>query len=243
WFMEFFDSPFFFKLLKNTVVLSFYTLLWGFPFPIIFALMLNEMKKGIFKNTVQSISYFPYFISVVVMVGILSNLFSTTNGIVNQVIQWMGMEPQKFLADPKWFRTLYVGSNVWQNFGFTSIIYLSALSAIDPQLYESSKIDGATRFQNIFKITIPMIMPTIIMMLILRMGNIMSIGFEKAFLMYKPSNASVSDILSLYVYRKGITNMEFSFATAIGLFNSTINCILLFVTNRLSKRTTQNGLW
>lgn len=243
WFIEFFRSPFFGKLLKNTVVLSLYTVLWGFPIPIVFALMLNEIENGYFKKIIQSVSYFPYFISVVVMVGILNNIFSSTDGLANTLLAAAGLPQQQFLSDPSWFRTLYVGSNVWQNFGFTSIIYLAALSAIDPQLYESSRIDGATRWQNIWYITLPCLMPTIIMMFILRMGQVMNVGFEKAFLLYRPSNASVSDILSLYIYRKGINNMEFSLATAVGLFNSAVNCLLLLVTNGISRRRSGQGIW
>lgn len=243
WFIEFFRSPFFGKLLKNTVILSLDTVLWGFPFPIIFALMLNEMRNGLFKKFIQSVSYFPYFVSVVVMVGILNNIFSSTGGLANTLLAAMGLPEQQFLSDPRWFRTLYVASNVWQNFGFTSIIYLSALSAIDPQLYESSRIDGAARWQDVLYITLPCLVPTIIMMLILRMGQVMNVGFEKAYLMYKPANASVSDILSLYIYRKGINNMEFSLATAVGLFNSAVNCCLLFLTNRISRGLSGQGLW
>lgn len=243
WLERFFSSPFFWKLMRNTLLISLYALLWGFPFPIIFALLLNEMRTGVYKKIVQSVSYFPYFISLVVMVGILDNMLNPINGVVNKFVTLMGGEPQAFMTDAKWYRTVYVASNVWQNFGFTSIIYISALATVDPTLYESSRIDGASRWQDIIYITLPSILPTIIMMLILRMGSLMSVGYEKAYLMYKSTNAEVSDIISLYVYRKGISNFEFSQATAIDLFNSVINIILLSSTNALSRKLGDTSLW
>lgn len=243
WFKEFFSSIYFGRLIKNTLAISVYSLLIGFPIPIIFALMLNEIKDGPFKRVTQTISYLPHFISVVVVVGLLFNFLSPVDGIVNMMLHNMGKETINFMSEPKWFRTLYIGSNIWQNFGWDSIIYLAALSSVDPQLYEAAQIDGAGKFKQMLHITLPGIVPTIIILLIMNVGNIMNVGFEKIILMYSPATYETADVISTYVYRRGILGSQFSFSAAVGLFNSVINFVLLFTVNKISKRVSEVGLW
>ena len=243
WFVSFFKSFYFPRLIRNTFLLSFYGLLWGFPVPIIFTLALNEVKNGAFKRTVQTISYLPHFISVVVVVGMMFNFLSPTSGIINNFIKSMGKEPISFLNDARWFRTLYISSSIWQSFGWDSIVYLAAIAGIDPQLYEASKIDGCNRIQQVLYVTIPGILPTIIILLILRCGNLLSVGYEKIILMYNPATYEVADVISTYVYRRGIIGAEYSFSAAVGLFNSVVNFIFLFIVNRISKRIADISLW
>ncbi len=242
YFKQFFNDPYCFRLIKNTFLLSFYELLWGFPAPIILALLFNEVKNKSFKKVTQSISYLPHFISTVIMVSILMKLFSN-NGIVNTFIQQLGFPKQLFFADPKWFRTMYVGSSVWKKTGWNSIIYLAALSGISPELYEAAIMDGANRFKQIRHITIPGIMPIINILLILATANIMDVGFEKVYLMYNPLVYSTADVISTYVYRRGIESFDFSYATAVGLFNSAISLILLVTANYISGKVSENSLY
>lgn len=243
YFEQFFNSIFFVRLVRNTFLINFYGLVIGFPIPIIFALMLNELKDGRFKKTVQTISYLPHFISVVVIVGMIVNFFSIQDGVVNIMIKALGGSPINFMTDPKYFRSLYVGSGIWQGFGWGSIIYLAALSGIDPQMYEASQIDGASRWKQLLHITLPGIMPTVIIMLILSVGSMMSIGFEKIILMYNPSTYEVSDVISSYTYRRGILNADYSFGAAVGLFNSVVNFVLLISVNIFCKKTAKLSLW
>lgn len=243
WFNAFFKSYFFWRIIKNTLVLSAYSVLWGFPLPIIFALMLNELKNGKFKKSVQTISYLPHFLSTVVIVGMMYNFLSPSYGIVNNIIKSLGFKEINFMSSSEWFRTLFVGSNVWQHFGWGAIIYLAALSGIDPQLYEASEIDGAGRFKQMLYITLPSIMPTIAILLILRLGRIMSVGFEKVILMYSPATYEVSDIISTFVYRRGILGAEFSFGAAVGLFNAVINLALIYISNIVVKKMSGSGIW
>lgn len=243
WFREFFGSVYFGRLIKNTLLISVYSLLIGFPIPIIFALLLNELKDGPFKRITQTISYLPHFISVVVVVGLLYNFLSPVDGIVNAFLKSIGMKSINFMAEPKWFRGLYVGSNIWQNFGWDSIIYLAALSGVDPQLYEAAQIDGAGKFKQMLHVTLPAIMPTIVILLIMNVGSIMNVGFEKIILMYSPATYETADVISTYVYRRGILGSQFSFSAAVGLFNSVINFILLFSVNKFSKRLGEISLW
>lgn len=243
WFEEYFKSIYFTRTLRNTILISVYNLIWGFPVPIIFALLLNELKDGVFKRTVQTISYLPHFISVVVVVGMMVNFLSPTDGLINLLIKRLGGQPIAFMSDPKWFRTLYVGSGIWQEFGWNSIIYLAALSSLDPQLYEAARIDGANRWQQVWHITIPGIMPTAIILLILSIGGLLSVGFEKIILMYSPATYETADVISTYVYRRGILNSQYSFGAAVGLFNSVISFILLYFANGISKRVTEVALW
>ena len=223
WFREFFSSVYFGRLMKNTLLISIYSLIIGFPIPVIFALLLNEIKDGPFKRITQTISYLPHFISVVVVVGLLFNFLSPIDGVVNVFLKSMGKDAVNFMSEPGWFRTLYIGSNIWQNFGWDSIIYLAALSSVDPQLYEAAQIDGAGKFKQMLHVTLPAIMPTIIILLIMNVGNIMNVGFEKIILMYSPATYETADVISTYVYRRGILGSQFSFSASVGLFNS---CLL-----------------
>ena len=242
-FIRFFQSIFFTRLITNTLLISLYSLLWGFPIPIIFALLLNEFRDGIFKRSVQTISYFPHFISLVVVCGMVIDFLSPQGGIVNQLIVMLGGEPIHFLGRPEWFRTVLIGSTIWQSFGFGSIIYFAAISGINPELYEAARIDGAGRFRQMWHITLPGIRPTILTLLILNIGNIMSVGFERIILLYSPATFATADVISTYVYRIGILGAQHSFAAAIGLFNSVINVIILLTVNRLSRKFFSISLW
>ena len=243
WFLDFFRSIYFERLISNTLILSGLSLIISFPIPIIFALLLNEVKRSNLKRLVQTVSYLPHFISLVVMVGIMANFLSPTDGVINQLLKRMGMEPVDFMGQPAWFRPLYIGSGIWQSFGWNSIIYMAALTSIDPQLYEAARIDGCNRWQEMLHITIPGLMPTAVMLLILALGNLMNVGFEKIILMYSPAIYEVADVISTYVYRRGILGTQYSFGSAVGLFNSVINFMLLLTVNRISKQYTQIGLW
>lgn len=242
YFVQFFSNPSCGRVVFNTFYLSFLTLVFGFPAPIIIALLLNECRNMRYKKVVQTLSYMPNFISTVVIVGMMVNFFNPTTGIVNTFITMFGGQPVNFLGEMQWFRPLYVGSNMWQFAGWTSIIYLSALSSIDPVLYEAATVDGASRLKMLLKITLPQLLPTIIIMFILRMGSLMSIGFEKINLMYSPAIYDVSDVISTYVYRRGLLNAEFGFGTAVGLFNSVINTALLVFFNFLSRKFADTSL-
>jgi putative aldouronate transport system permease protein len=242
-FIQFFTSFYFFRLIKNTLLISVYSLILGFPVPIIFALILNEFKNGLFKRFIQTVTYLPHFISLVVICGMLINFLSPTNGIVNIVIEKLTGSKINFLNDPKWFRTIYIGSGIWQGFGWGSIIYLAALSGIDPNLYEAAKIDGAGRFRQIWHISIPSILPTVVTLLILNMGSILGVGSEKIILLYNPATYEVSDVISSYVYRMGIQSTQYSFSSAVGLFNSLVNMVFLLSCNWLSKKVSGHGLW
>ncbi|MGI5856951.1 MAG: ABC transporter permease [Candidatus Merdivicinus sp.] len=243
YFLDFFRSPYFGRLMRNTILISVYGLLWGFPIPILFALFLNELKNGPFKKLVQTVSYLPHFISVVVLVGMVQSFLNPYDGIVNTMIKALGGTPINFLSEPSWFRTIYVASGIWQDFGYNSIIYLSAISAVDPQLYEAARIDGAKRIQIMFRITLPCILPTAIIMLILNFGGIMNVGFEKVNLLYSPATYETADVISTYVYRRGVLDAQFSFSTAVGLFNSVINLTLMFLVNKISRRVSEVSLW
>ncbi len=243
WFKEFFSSIYFTRLISNTFILSGLALIFSFPVPIIFALLLNEIRRKNLKRTIQTISYLPHFISLVVMVGILSNFLSPSDGVINQLLRRFGMEPINFMGESTWFRPLYIGSGIWQSYGWNSIIYMAALTSIDPQLYEAARIDGCNRWKEMRYITLPGIRATAVMLLILALGNLMNVGFEKIILMYSPAIYDVSDVISTYVYRRGILNAQYSFGSAVGLFNSIINFILLLSVNRISRHYTQIGLW
>ena len=243
WFNQFFASPYAYRTIRNTVLLSLYSILFGFPTPILFAVCVTEIVNDKVKRIVQTVSYLPHFISTVVLVGMISNFFSLNNGIVNVIISRLGGEQINFLINPRWFRTLYVGSGVWQSFGFNSIIYIAAIAGIDPCLYEAGKIDGITKFKQVWYITLPMIAPTITILFILQLGSIMSVGFEKVYLMYNSSVYETADVVSTYVYRKGIESSNYSFASAIGLFNSVINFAFVYISNRICRMTTQTSLW
>jgi putative aldouronate transport system permease protein len=245
WFAKFFQSEFFGRIFINTVLLSLLNIVFAFPFPIVFALMINELNNKVFKKTVQTISYMPHFISTVIVVGIMVNIFSPSGGIVNQALKGMGIidEPINFFYEAQAFRPLYVGSEIWQHYGWNSIIYIAALSSIDAQLYEAAKIDGAGKWRQLWHITLPGISNVIFTLLVLNLGSIMSVGFEKVLLMYKPSTFETSDIIATYVYREGLLGGNLGYGSAVGLFNSLINLVLLVVFNSVSKRLSEASLW
>lgn len=241
-FMSFFSSYYFMRLLKNTLWLSILDIAFGFPAPIILALMLNEMRNAKFKRLTQTISYLPHFISTVVICGMIID-FTSTEGLINQLIENLGGESIPFLSMAQYFRTIYISTNVWQSVGWNSIIYLAAISNIDQQLYESATIDGAGRLRQILNITIPGILPIVTIMLILRLGSIMSMGNEKILLLYSPSTYSTADVISTFVYRKGLLEGNYSYSTAVGLFNSVINFLMLISVNKISRKISENSLW
>ncbi|HEY4571327.1 MAG TPA: ABC transporter permease subunit [Kribbella sp.] len=242
-FEMFFHNPVFWTLVKNTFLLSVYTVAASFPIAIILALALNEVRTGLFKRTVQLVTYAPYFISTVVVVSMTILVLSPRLGIVNEGLGFFGVPSIDFLGNPDYFRHIYVWSDVWQTTGYSAVIYLAALAGIDPALHESARIDGASRLQRIRNVDLPGIMPTAVIILILGVGNIMSIGFEKAFLLQNQLNLEQSEIIATYVYKTGLLNADFSMATAVGLFNSVINLFLLLFVNFVAKRITGNGLW
>ena len=235
-------DPYFWTVFKNTIVLNVVNLAITFPAPIILALLLNEVASNRYKRVVQTVTYLPHFLSTVVVVGMMNSMFSSS-GIVNELLGKLGMGPYAFLNDAQYFRPMYIGSNVWQNIGWDSIIFLAALSGLDQALYEAARIDGAGRWKQTIHITIPGILPTIVIMLILAMGKIMNVSYQKILLMMTGSNQSVSDVISTYVYRRGITKADFSYATAVGLFQSLVSLVFVTTTNWISRRTTETSLW
>lgn len=243
WFMQFFKSFYFWRLIRNTLLINFYGILFGFPVPIIFALLLNEVRAIAFKRVVQTVSYLPYFISVVIVVGMMVNFLSPNSGLINIAIKAGGGEAVNFMGQQKWFRPLYVGSNIWQYFGFGSIIYLAAMAGINLELYDAARVDGCSRLKRIRFITIPGIAPTIIILLILRMGSMLTVGFEKILLMYSPGTYEVADVIATYVYRRGIISGEYSFAAAVGLFGNLVNLLFLVTFNRLARKFSDTSLW
>lgn len=242
-FKRFFFSYYFWRLIKNTVVIQLYSLLFNFPIPIFLALLVNEIRNEKFKKALQNITYIPHFISVVVIVGMLNLFLDPKSGIVNHALSYLGMKSIPFMQKPEWFRPLYIGSNIWANMGWQSIIYIAALSGVDPQLYEAATVDGASRLQKVIHISIPAIIPTIVILLILDIGGFMSIGFEKILLMQNDLTMSTSDVISTFNYRKGILGGDYSYTTAIGLFNSVINFILLITVNQIGKKKAEISLW
>lgn len=243
YFKQLLDAPFFWDYFRNTLMLSLYGLLVGFPIPIILALALNEIRNGFFKKSVQMVTYAPYFISTVIIVSILIVNLSPNVGLLSNVYRALGLEPVDFMGKSELFRSIYVWSDVWQHMGYGAIIYIAALSGVNPELYEAAKVDGATRLQKIINIDIPSLLPVVVIMLILSLGQIMSLGFEKIYLMQNPLNQNTSEVISTYVYKVGLLGANFSFSTAIGLFNSVINFTLLILVNFAAKKISSNSLW
>ncbi|WP_237167849.1 ABC transporter permease [Paenibacillus yonginensis] len=242
-FRLFFDNPIFWTLVKNTLLISLYQLLVGFPIPILLALALNEVRHAKFKKLVQMVTFAPYFISTVVMVSMIMLFLAPRLGFVNLALNALGMDSINFLGEPGMFRSIYVWSDLWQSAGYASVVYLAALAGIDPVLYEAAKVDGASRLQKIIHVDLPGILPTVTILLILNVGNIMALGFEKIYLLQNPLNTSSSEIIATYVYKMGLLNANYSFATAVGLFNSVINLVLLVLVNGLAKRISSNSIW
>ncbi|WP_284645994.1 ABC transporter permease [Paenibacillus silviterrae] len=241
-FQDFFNSYYFWRLLRNTLLLSLYELLFAFPASILLALLLNELRSAVFKRAVQTVTYMPHFISIVVIAGMMVD-FLARDGLINNVLAWFGIEPIAFLRESGWFRTIFISSGIWQSVGWGSIIYLSAMSGIDPSLYEAAKVDGANRWKQTMHITLPGIAPTVIILLILQIGNFMTVGTDKILLLYNSSTYETADVIGTFVYRKGILESDFSYSAAVGLFNSIINFILLVLANTISRRTSETKLW
>ena len=241
-FIRLFDSVFFIRIIKNTVGLSTYAIVASFWVPIVFALLLNEIRHIAFKRVVQTITYIPHFVSMVVLCGMITS-FCMKDGIINDIIALFGGERTNLLMRPELFKTIYVLSGIWESVGWSSIVYVAALTGINPALYEAAEIDGAGRFKKAWHITLPGIIPTIVTMLILNIGTIMSVGFEKVFLLYNPLTYETAEVISTYVYNKGLVEMNFSFATAANLFNSVVNLLLVLISNYISRKVTETGLW
>nr|WP_260986786.1 ABC transporter permease subunit [Paenibacillus terrae] len=242
-FERFFDSYYFGRLLWNTLSINLFSLLIAFPISIVLALIVNEIRSKSFSKLLQNITFIPHFISVVVIVGILNVFLSPTTGPINSLIEAFGGSSIRFLEEAGWFKTIFIGSNIWQNMGWQSIIYIAALSGINPQLYEAAKMDGASRMRRVWHISLPGIVPVIVIMLILDIGHFMDIGFEKILLMQNNLNLEASDVISTFVYTTGILKGEYSYTAAIGLFNSVINLVLLLLVNRFARKTSETSLW
>lgn len=242
WFGKFLTDPYFWKLVRNTLLLNIYGLLWGFPIPIILAIMLNEVSHARYKRLIQTVSYLPHFISTVVVCGMVVN-FLSLDGVINQFVSALGLNKVQFLMDPKYFRTIFTASGIWQTCGWTSIIYLASLTSVDQEILEAAMIDGANRWQRIRNVTLPSITPTISIMLIMQLGKLMTLGYEKILLLYNGSTYETADIISTYVYRRGILNNDFSYATAVGLFQSVVGVLLLVISNKVSKKLSDTSLW
>ena len=239
---DFFSSVYFGRLLRNTFLISFYNLIFGFPAPIIFALLLNEVRNKVFKKTIQTVSYLPYFISLVIVCGLVAD-FTASDGPITELIVSLGGKRQNYLGKAQYFRTIYVLSDMWQGIGFSSIIYLAALAGIDQELYEAAQLDGAGHIQRLIHITLPGLSTTIITLLILRMGTMLAVGYEKIILLYNNNTLKTADVISSYVYRKGLEEFNYGYSAAVGLFNSVINMALLIISNKLSRKFTETSLF
>ena len=242
-FKKLFQSDTFFTVFRNSILISFYKLFFNFPVPIILAILLNEVRNVHFKKSIQTIVYLPYFLSWVVIAGLVVNFLSPSTGVVNTLLKSMGNEPINFLANKSYFRSIIVMSDLWRAMGWNTVVYLAALSGIDPSLYESAKIDGAGRFQQITRITLPSIRSTIIVLLLLKVGNIMNNGFEQIFMLYNPMVYEVGDVFETYVYRLGLVEARYDFSTAVGLFKSIIAFIMLVIANTLARKFGERGIF
>lgn len=242
-FTEFLTSPYFYTTLKNTIMLNIYSLFLEFPFAIVLALMLNEVKNKYFRSLIQTASFIPYFIAIVVAAGITVNILSPSTGVVNHILAKLGLERIYFLSKPEFFRGIFTGMNIWKSTGFNAVIYLAALTSVDESLYEAAKIDGASKFQQLRYITIPSIIPTIVVMLVLKVGSMLNVAFETILLLYQPATYSTADVISTYVYRTGMLMQDFGLATAVGLFNAVVGFLLVYSANKWSKKITSSSLW
>nr|WP_229725671.1 ABC transporter permease subunit [Paenibacillus abyssi] len=243
-FEQFFESYYFWRILRNTILISLYQLIFAFPAAIILALLLNEVRSMVFKKVVQSISYLPHFISLVVVCGMIID-FLQPDGIINRMLLSVGLieQPINFLIQSQWFRTIFVGSGIWQGVGWSSIIFLAALAGINPSLYEAAVVDGAGRWKQMWHITLPGLMPTIVILLIINIGNFMVVGFDKIILLYNPSTYETADVIGSFVFRRGIVEANYSFTAAVGLFNSVINFALLIIVNQIARKKAEASLW
>lgn len=242
-FYDFFNGPYFLKTLKNTFILNFMVLIISFPIPIILALLINEIKSNNFKKVVQTATYLPHFISAVVVAGIVINMLGPSSGVINIIIEKLGFEKVYFLTKPEYFRGIFTTMEIWQESGFNSIVFLAALSGIDQELYEAARVDGANKWKQIINVTIPGILPAIMIMLIIKVGNILNLSFEKIILLYQPATYETADVLSTYVYRTGLVDANYSLGAAVGLFEAVIAFVLVFGANRISRKFTETSLW
>ncbi|WP_246067139.1 ABC transporter permease [Paenibacillus koleovorans] len=243
YYIQFFQNPDAWPLFRNTLLLGLYNLIFGFPAPILLALVLNEVRITFVKRFVQTVSYLPHFISTVVVTGMAAMFLSPTTGIINEALVWLGMEPIAFLQKASWFRTIYVSTGIWQEIGWGSIIYLAALTTIDPQLYDAAEMDGASRIKKVWYITLPGILPAIVILFILRVGHILESGFEKVYLLYNPATYETADIIPTYVYRMGIVQSNFSYGAAIDVFMGLIGLVLVVGVNRMARKVGEVSLW
>lgn len=241
-FQRFFSDPSSKRIILNTFRISIWSIIFGFPAPILLALLINEIRNKVFKRVVQTVTYMPYFISLVVMCSLIK-VFTQSDGFISHFLSQFGIVQTNLLANKTFFIPIYILSGIWQTIGWDSIIYLAALSGIDQEQYEAARIDGAGRFKQMLHITLPGLKPTIIILFILRMGGILNVGFEKILLLYSPATFEIADVISTYVYRMGILNADFSYSTAIGLFNNVVNILILLLTNKIAKKTTDSGLF
>jgi putative aldouronate transport system permease protein len=241
-FVSFFTSVYAWRLIRNVILINIYNLVFQFPAPIILALLLNEIRITSYRRVVQTITYLPHFVSIVIIVGLMMD-FLSREGVVNRLILAVTSEPIPFFTDPRWFRTLYVSSNIWQTTGWSSIIYLAALTSINPELYEAAAADGAGRWRQVWNISLPGLLPTTVILFIMRMGRMMTVGFEKILLMYNALTYETADVISTFVYRRGLIMADFSYSTAVGFVNAIINFTLLVAVNRLARRVGDTSLW
>lgn len=241
-FRSFFESPYAWRLIRNTLLINLLQIIFAFPAPIIFALLLNEVRRPRYKRVVQTVSYMPHFVSLVVICGMLND-FTMSDGVISDVLALFGMPRSNLLNRPELFRTIFVASGIWQNMGWGSIIYLATLSNVDPSLHEAAAIDGAGRFRRMLHVALPALAPVIVIQLIMRVGNILSQGHEKIILLYRPLTYETADVISSYVYRRGLLSADYSFGTAVSMFNSLVNLIILFSANALSRKVSETSLW
>jgi putative aldouronate transport system permease protein len=242
-FYTLFENDQFIRSIRNTVMISGASLIFGFPIPIFLALMFNEILNPKFKKTAQTIVYLPHFISAVIIAGIVITAFAPSTGVINLMLNAMGYDSVYFLTKPEWFRTIFIGTGIWQEAGFGSIVFLAAVAGVNPSLYESAVVDGATRFQMMYKITIPCILPTILIMLIIKIGNILEVGFEMIIMLYQPATYETADVISTFIYRQGLQAAQYDLAAAAGLFNAVIAFMLVIAANTISKRISKTSLW
>jgi putative aldouronate transport system permease protein len=242
-FVTLFENDQFLRAIRNTLLISGYSLILAFPVPILLALMINEVQSKGVRKTIQTVVYLPHFVSAVIVAGIVVALLSPTTGLVNHVMRLFGLDEIYFLTRPEWFRTIYIGSGIWKEAGFDSIIYLAAIMGINPALYESAQIDGASRWQMIWRVTVPSILPTIAVLLVIRLGNILDVGFEYIVLLYQPTTYETADVISTYIYRVGLQNAKYDVAAAAGIFNAVVAFVLVMVANKISRRFTRAGVF
>jgi len=241
-FIDFFESPYFWRLIRNTFMISFLQLIFAFPASIVLALLLNEVKSNKFKKTSQMIMHLPHFVSIVVVCGLVKQ-FCMADGVINDFLVQIGYQRKSLLLNPDYYRPIYIISEIWKDLGWNSLIYVAALAGVDPQLYDAASVDGAGKWKQTLHVTLPGIAPTIVIMFILNVGRMMSVGYEKTLLLYNEAIYETSDIISTYVYRYGLIDKDWSYSTAVGLFNSVINVILVITANKISKKVTSNSLW